>query len=1066
MKKKTLFMCSIYALACIVFTPLFGQNSSALYQEWKNSEDLRKDNDPNNDMVPTLPTFSYAGYHFDGANLPSIPKPSQPEIDVTTFKTNNNTYKEALQDAINVAESEINYPNGAVIKFPPGVYVINASHDNTDLITISKSNIVIKGSGSGLGGTELIHQAYLDPKDPNKDYTSPYLFQFKPSNFNWRGTEITNVIGDVAAMNTFEIEVQNVSGLQPDQRVALKLDLEKNTTLLDDELSPHAVTDIYNYTNAKIYKNGINVVEYHEIESITGNVIKFKEPILKEVDPTYGWKIYSYDPIEEVGIQDLKYTGGFIWKHFHHKTGKQSLLDLGVPYTEANKTLYKFLGASGWSGIQFNGVINGWVSNVVFSNMSQPVLFKHSAHCSAINNEYVGNPGHNFITATKSTKCFIAYNNDNSDGSSAIVHPEDPVSSQNGKGVWHGCGVNQEAIGTVLLRNNHHTDGLTGLEMHASQPRANLFDKCTGGLFMHAGGAEQSVPNHLKKLVIWNFEGAGIDGVAKNGDMTPIDPWIEAVKWKTKVIQPIISGLKGFKVISNECEAYESEGVFVDETSLYEAQFEYRVSPSQGGGTYTETFTNTLGDNSWGTDFDGDHGVHWELSGDVKHTATTYFSGQGKCIYMKGLKGSTNGGEYIKSDNISGGITSLSVSCRNLFSNQGPRTIILDVNGQTKTITNPGNTNDIYTATFDNITGVFGDFVITIRNESEASVDNSIAIDNVTWTSAIEDNVAPVITLLGSSPINLTVGDSYSDAGATASDNIDGDITGNITTINPVDTNVADIYVITYNVSDGAGNAAIEVTRTVNVEPAPISYIEDFENSPADNSWGGSFVGNNSITWTLEGRVKKTSDTYMGSKSLYAHAKNATKESKISSSTISGGISSLQIRCKNRWANSSGLRKIKVTVKDKVYDIEETHNLEEEYFINIPNINITGDFTILIENVSDYLDNNTIYFDDIVWVDYYDNTNKGGEKKNTVLEVEEETRVYPNPFLSDITIKLSKEFEQVILFDIVGRIIEKQSIKGLKEVKLSPIFKDNSPGIYILKLIGEKTHQIHKLIRE
>lgn len=80
------------------------------------------------------------------------------------------------------------------------------------------------------------------------------------------------------------------------------------------------------------------------------------------------------------------------------------------------------------------------------------------------------------------------------------------------------------------------------------------------------------------------------------------------------------------------------------------------------------------------------------------------------------------------------------------------------------------------------------------------------------------DVIAPIITLTGSATVTVTEGDVYNDAGATATDNIDGDITGNITVVNPVDTNTPGVYTVTYNVSDAAGNAADEVTRTVTVQ--------------------------------------------------------------------------------------------------------------------------------------------------------------------------------------------------------------------------------------------------------
>ena len=86
------------------------------------------------------------------------------------------------------------------------------------------------------------------------------------------------------------------------------------------------------------------------------------------------------------------------------------------------------------------------------------------------------------------------------------------------------------------------------------------------------------------------------------------------------------------------------------------------------------------------------------------------------------------------------------------------------------------------------------------------------------------DTTAPVITLVGDNPVEVYEGDTYTDAGATASDDVDGDITASIVVVNPVDTSVIGEYTVTYNVSDAAGNAATEVTRTVNVvaDPCPV----------------------------------------------------------------------------------------------------------------------------------------------------------------------------------------------------------------------------------------------------
>lgn len=79
-------------------------------------------------------------------------------------------------------------------------------------------------------------------------------------------------------------------------------------------------------------------------------------------------------------------------------------------------------------------------------------------------------------------------------------------------------------------------------------------------------------------------------------------------------------------------------------------------------------------------------------------------------------------------------------------------------------------------------------------------------------------NTPPVITLIGDDPVYVTQGNTYTDAGATAADNEDGDITDQIVTNNSVDTDTPGIYIITYNVTDSDGAAADEVTRTVIVQ--------------------------------------------------------------------------------------------------------------------------------------------------------------------------------------------------------------------------------------------------------
>lgn len=84
------------------------------------------------------------------------------------------------------------------------------------------------------------------------------------------------------------------------------------------------------------------------------------------------------------------------------------------------------------------------------------------------------------------------------------------------------------------------------------------------------------------------------------------------------------------------------------------------------------------------------------------------------------------------------------------------------------------------------------------------------------------DITAPVITLLGDATITINQGETYIDAGATASDDLDGNITTNIVINNLVNKDVAGNYTVTYSVSDAAGNNAAPVIRNVIVNNSPV----------------------------------------------------------------------------------------------------------------------------------------------------------------------------------------------------------------------------------------------------
>ena len=68
----------------------------------------------------------------------------------------------------------------------------------------------------------------------------------------------------------------------------------------------------------------------------------------------------------------------------------------------------------------------------------------------------------------------------------------------------------------------------------------------------------------------------------------------------------------------------------------------------------------------------------------------------------------------------------------------------------------------------------------------------------ITRTVNVVDTTPPAITLSGNSPVNVEYKSTYTDDGATALDNVDGDLTSSIVTVNPVDTSTIGTYTVTY----------------------------------------------------------------------------------------------------------------------------------------------------------------------------------------------------------------------------------------------------------------------------
>ena len=112
-------------------------------------------------------------------------------------------------------------------------------------------------------------------------------------------------------------------------------------------------------------------------------------------------------------------------------------------------------------------------------------------------------------------------------------------------------------------------------------------------------------------------------------------------------------------------------------------------------------------------------------------------------------------------------------------------------------------------------------------------IDKLAPLESISNQIVIIDNEPPVITLKEDT-ITIVENTNYIEPGYEAIDNIDGDITNQVTTTTNLDISIPGTYQVTYEVIDSHDNKTT-ITRTVIVEKKKISRLKKYTTTKTDN---------------------------------------------------------------------------------------------------------------------------------------------------------------------------------------------------------------------------------------
>ncbi len=431
-----------------------------------------------------LPDFSYAGYKF---GMEEVPGASGKVINVSKYGAKPNDGVDDTQGIKDAIAAANNVKGAVTVRFHAGKFII------TDIIEVTRSDIVLQGSGRSEAGTTLYFprplrmvddggklseiRKYLvkyEKRQRDKDANLDVLFSEYSwtSGFIWIGRKghrsyayleeydrpadpsLSTGLNGQRGKRT--IKVTNAASFTPGQRIQV---LWHNRQGENGAL----VQSLYNNTEAKVGSRHWTspekplVKQRTVVESVNGDTITIADTLLHDINADLPANLTAWAPLENVGVEDFRFEFAASPYFGHHVE-------------------------QGYNGVYLTDSADSWVRNLTFLNADSGIISYDSANVTISDIRSIGDRPAHYAVHMGNVHNFLA---ERVQVFNPVIHSL-TFNTQSTRSVYKDAEVFSAAV----------------LDQHAGANHQNLFDNVTLHIDAKPGKKRASYP-------VFNGSGAG-----------------------------------------------------------------------------------------------------------------------------------------------------------------------------------------------------------------------------------------------------------------------------------------------------------------------------------------------------------------------------------------------------------------------------------------------------------------------------------------------------------------------------------------------------------------------------